>query len=143
VVEIGAGAPLRSAISTRGGSRGQRNKMRLLLHNSTALWRRGILERVALAVFGFPQRGEFPGEQVFAPAVFNRYAQHLRKPFFLLRRNSRDTQSPTWVLISCYLVHFISRRAKSNTARAKNCSLGNPPPKGNPGLKCNPVRTPF
>jgi hypothetical protein len=37
--------------------------MRLLLWSSTALWRRGVLDRVAPVVFGFPQRGEFRGEQ--------------------------------------------------------------------------------
>jgi hypothetical protein len=37
--------------------------MRLLLWGSTALWRRGVIERVALAVSGFLQRGEFSREQ--------------------------------------------------------------------------------
>jgi hypothetical protein len=37
--------------------------MRLLLQSYTALWRRGVPERVAPAVFGFSQRGEFPGER--------------------------------------------------------------------------------
>jgi hypothetical protein len=31
-----------------------------LLRSSIALWRRGVPERVAPAVFGFPHRGEFP-----------------------------------------------------------------------------------
>jgi hypothetical protein len=56
---------------------------------------------------------------VFALVVLNRSAEHLRKPFFLLQRYSRDTQCTTWVLISCCLAHFISRRAKLNTAGAK------------------------
>jgi hypothetical protein len=87
--------------------------MRLLLQSSTALWRRGVMERVALVVFGFPR------EQPILFLLFNRYAEHLRKPVFLLQRYSRDTQSTTWVLISCCLAHFISHRGKSNAARAK------------------------
>jgi hypothetical protein len=52
--------------------------MRLLLRSSTALWRRGVPERDAQVVFGFPQRGEFPREQPV---------------WFLLLRYSTDTQS--------------------------------------------------
>jgi hypothetical protein len=37
--------------------------MRLLLRSSTALWKRAVPERVAPAVFRFPKRGEFPGDQ--------------------------------------------------------------------------------
>jgi hypothetical protein len=71
--------------------------MRLLLQSSTALWRRGVPERIAPAVIGFLQRGEYPGEQpvwfllwqystgtqstsgnrFFAPAVFKRHTEHL------------------------------------------------------------------
>jgi hypothetical protein len=46
----------------------------------------GVLERVAPAVFGFPQRREFPGEQTFWCLLrrYSKYAEHLRKPNFLL-----------------------------------------------------------
>jgi hypothetical protein len=37
--------------------------MRLLLRSSNAPWRKGVLERVTPAVFGFPQRGKFPREK--------------------------------------------------------------------------------
>jgi hypothetical protein len=38
----------------------------------------GVLERVAPAVFGFPQRGEFPGEQTvwFFLRQYSKYAEH-------------------------------------------------------------------
>jgi hypothetical protein len=50
----------------------------------------GVPERVAPAVFGFPQSREFPGEQTVWCLLrrYSKYAEHLRKPFFLLRRYS-------------------------------------------------------
>jgi hypothetical protein len=63
MVEIDRRSYSPEAIPVRGGSGRLRDKMRLLLWSSTALWRRCVPERVALAVFGFPQRGEFPREQ--------------------------------------------------------------------------------
>jgi hypothetical protein len=39
----------------------------------------------------------------------------IQETFFLVRWYSRDTLSTTWVLISCCLVHFISRRARNDT----------------------------
>jgi hypothetical protein len=38
----------------------------------------GVPERVALAVFGFPKRGEFPGEQTvwFLLWQYSKYAEH-------------------------------------------------------------------
>jgi hypothetical protein len=46
----------------------------------------GVPERVAPAVFGFPQRREFPGEQTVWRLLrrYSKYAEHLRKPVFLL-----------------------------------------------------------
>jgi hypothetical protein len=40
--------------------------------------------RNAPAVFGFPQRGEFPGEQTVWLLLrqYSKYPEHLRKPFF-------------------------------------------------------------
>jgi hypothetical protein len=111
--------------------------MRLLLRSSTALWRRGAPESVAPAVFRFPQRGEFPGEQ---PVwfLFWRYltgTQGTSGNRFLLRQYSRDTQSTTLVLdqlLSCTLF-FLHRKIKYR--QSKNCSVGNPSTRGNPGLK--------
>jgi hypothetical protein len=84
--------------------------------SSTVFWRRGVLERVALAMFRFLQRGEFPGEH-FSGFCSSGVRQVLRAPqetvFFLRWRYSRDMKSTTLVLISCCFVHFISRRAKS------------------------------
>jgi hypothetical protein len=70
------------------------------------------LERVAPAVFGFSQRREFPGEQTlwFLLRRYLKYAEHPRRPAFLLRL---FTLSTTLVF----------------------CSAGNLPPRGNPGLK--------
>jgi hypothetical protein len=50
----------------------------------------GVPERVAPAVFGFPQRKEFPREQTFWCLLwpYLKYAEHLRKPVFFLRRYS-------------------------------------------------------
>jgi hypothetical protein len=44
----------------------------------------GVLERVAPAVFGFPQRREFPGEQTVWCLLrwYSKYAEQLRKPVF-------------------------------------------------------------
>jgi hypothetical protein len=74
----------------------------------------GVPERVAPAIFGFPQRREFPGEQTvwFLVRRYSKYAEHLRKPFFC-SSSILFTQSTTWVF----------------------CSAVNPPPRGNPGLK--------
>jgi hypothetical protein len=75
----------------------------------------GVLGRTAPAVFGFPQRGEFPGEQTvwFLLRRYSKYAEHLRKPLFCSSR-ILFTQSTTLVF----------------------CFAGNPPPRGNPGIKC-------
>jgi hypothetical protein len=90
--------------------------MRLLLRSSTAFWRRGVPERVAPAVFRFLKRWEIPGEQ---PVWFliRRYSKGMHSTSGN-RRYSETHRAP----ISCYLAHFISRRTKSNTAGAKNCS---------------------
>jgi hypothetical protein len=49
----------------------------------------GVPERVAPAVFGFPQRRGFPGEQnVWCLQRNSKYVEHLRKPVFLLQRYS-------------------------------------------------------
>jgi hypothetical protein len=75
----------------------------------------GVPGRTALSVFGFPQRGEFPGKQTvwFLLRRYSKYAEHLKKPFFC-SGGVLFTQSNTWVFFS----------------------VGNPPPRGNPGLKC-------
>jgi hypothetical protein len=75
---------------------------------------KGVLKRVAPAVFGLPQRREFPGEQTvwFLFRRYSKYAEHLRKTFFC-SSGILFTQSTTWVF----------------------CSAGNPPHRGNTGLK--------
>jgi hypothetical protein len=57
--------------------------MRLLLRNSIAYWRR-VPERMAPAVFGIPQRREFPGEETVKLLLrrYSKYTEHLRKPVF-------------------------------------------------------------
>jgi hypothetical protein len=75
----------------------------------------GVPGRTAPSVFIFPQRGEFPREQTgwFLLRQYSKYAEHLRKPFFY-SGGILFTQSTMWVF----------------------CSSGNPPLRGNPGLKC-------
>jgi hypothetical protein len=48
------------------------------------------LEEDVPAVFGFPQKRQFPGEQTVWCLLwrYSKYAEHLRKPVFLLRRYS-------------------------------------------------------
>jgi hypothetical protein len=90
--------------------------------SSTALSRRGVPGKVAPEVFGFWQRGEFPGEQ---PVwyLLRWYSTGMQRTsgnnLYLLQWYSGDTQSTMWVLISCCLAHFISSRAKSKSDRAK------------------------
>jgi hypothetical protein len=47
----------------------------------------GVPERIAQSVFGFPQRREFYEEQTVWCLLcrYSKYAEHLRKPGFLLR----------------------------------------------------------
>jgi hypothetical protein len=75
----------------------------------------GVPGRTAPAVFGFPQRGEFPFSKLssFCFGGIQKYAEHLRNQFFCSSGIS-FTQSTMWVFFS----------------------VGNPPPRGNPGLKC-------
>jgi hypothetical protein len=75
----------------------------------------GVPERVALAVFGFPQRREFSGEQTVW-CLLRQYSKILRAPqetVFFCSGGILFMQSTTWVF----------------------CSAGNPSPRGNPGLK--------
>jgi hypothetical protein len=101
----------------------------------------GVPERVAPAVFGIPQRREFPGEHTvrFLLWRYLKRAEHLRKLVFC-SGSKLFTQSTMWVLISrCFVLCgaffslsinppkslcacspcFISRRAKLNTSGAK------------------------
>jgi hypothetical protein len=76
----------------------------------------GVSERIAPAVFGFPQGREFPGEQTVW-CLLPRYSKNkepLRKQFFF---------APA-VFYSC----------SAPRECTGNCSAGNPP-RGNPGLK--------
>jgi hypothetical protein len=61
----------------------------------------GVLERVAPAVFGFPQRREFPGEETVWCLLrrYSKYAEHLRKPVSLLRRYSIHAKHHVGVLL--------------------------------------------
>jgi hypothetical protein len=60
-----------------------------------------VPQRVAPAVFGTPQRGEFPGEQTvrFMLRQYSKYAEHLRKPVFLLRWYSIYAEHHVGVLL--------------------------------------------
>jgi hypothetical protein len=75
----------------------------------------GVPGRTSLVVFGFPQRGEFPREQTvwFLLRQYSKYAEHIRKLVFFCSGGILFMQSTMWVF----------------------CSAGNPPHRGNPGLK--------
>jgi hypothetical protein len=68
----------------RGGSGRQHDKMRLLLRSPTTLLRRSVPERVAPAVFKFPQRGEFPKEKpvLFLPHRYSTGTQSTSQNYF-------------------------------------------------------------
>jgi hypothetical protein len=93
--------------------RDRRRRGEVLQHTAQHI-EEGVTRRTAPVVFGFPQRGEFPGEQTvrFLLWRYSKYAEHLRKPFFCLG-GFPFMQSTTWVF----------------------CSAGNPPPRENLGLK--------
>jgi hypothetical protein len=61
----------------------------------------GVPERVALAVFRFPQRRELSGEQTVWCLLrrYSKYAEHLRKLFFLLRRYSIHAEHHMGVML--------------------------------------------
>jgi hypothetical protein len=65
-----------------------------------------VPQRVALAVFGIPQRREFPGEQTvrFLLRQYSKYAEHLWKPVLCCSGGILFMQSTMWVLISCCYV---------------------------------------
>jgi hypothetical protein len=75
----------------------------------------GVPGRAASAIFGVPQRGEFPGEQTawFCSAGIRNTQSTSGNRFFLLRRYSNHAEHHVGVLL-----------------------CGNSPPRGNPGLKC-------
>jgi hypothetical protein len=101
-----------------------------------------VPQRVAPAVFGTPQRREFPGEQTvrFLLRQYSKYAEHhmyssishfsvvmVRVATLLINLN----KNPPNLLTVFYFLH-----SKIEYRRSKNCSAGNPPPRGNLGLKC-------
>jgi hypothetical protein len=112
-----------------------------------------IPQRVAPAVFATPQRREFTREQtvtfcsggirnsaekgifqgancqVFAPAVF----KICRAPRVFLYRFEHFPV--VMVRVSTMLIYLLKIR-QIEYGQSKNCSAGNPPPRGNPGLKC-------
>jgi hypothetical protein len=71
---------------------------------------------------------------VFAPAVFNRYAEHLRKPVFCSDSILEARRAPggCW---SAVVLRILFPTEQIEYCRSKKWSAGNPPPRGNPGLK--------
>jgi hypothetical protein len=85
----------------------------------------GVPERVAPAVCGFPQRTEFSREQTVWVLLWL-YSKIHRAPqetSFFAPAVFYSRRAPRGVLISCFgcasCAHFISWRAKSNTAGVK------------------------
>jgi hypothetical protein len=72
----------------------------LLLRISTALWRRVFRGELLRQYLYFRREGNFLEENclVIAPG-FSKYAEHLRKPVFLLRRYSFHTEHHMGVLL--------------------------------------------
>jgi hypothetical protein len=102
-----------------------------------------------------PQRREFPGEETvwFLLQWYLKYAEHLRKPVFLLRRYFIHTEHHVGVMSGAFfypsctlnksakvplrlLSVFYFLPSQIEYRWSKNCSTGNPPPFENPGLKC-------
>jgi hypothetical protein len=74
----------------------------------------GVTERIAPAVFGFPQRREFPGKQTVWCLLrrYSKYAEHLRQPVFSLQRYSIHAEHHVGVtalreilLLACCRIH--------------------------------------
>jgi hypothetical protein len=95
----------------RGCSGGQRNKMRLLLWSSTALWRRVFLRELLRQYLDFCSEGNFPESKLsgFCSAVFEIHRAPQETGFYLLWR---------------YSIHAEQRMG-----------AGNSPLRRNPGLK--------
>jgi hypothetical protein len=70
----------------RGCSGGKRNKMRLLLLNYNAHWRRVFRRELLLLYLEFCREENFPESKLSGFAPYSKYAEHLRKPVFWLRR---------------------------------------------------------
>jgi hypothetical protein len=76
-----------------------------------------VPQRDAPAVFGTPQRREFPGKQTvrFLLWRYLKYAEHLRKPVFLLRRYSIHAEHHVGVLLCRKSSSKRKSRAKVHT----------------------------
>jgi hypothetical protein len=80
----------------RGGKRPQEQRRVLLLFGGE-----GVPERDARAVFGFPQKREFPREQTVWSLLrlYLKYAEYLRKLVFWLQRYSIHAEPHMGVLL--------------------------------------------
>jgi hypothetical protein len=82
------------------------------------------------------REGHFPESKLsgVCSGRIRKYAEHLRKQVFLLRRYSIHAKPHVGVdqLLSC---SFYFQHSKIEYRWSKNCSAGNSPPRGNPGLK--------
>jgi hypothetical protein len=115
------GVLLWSAISARGCSGGQPDIMRppcrVLLLFGGGMFRRELFWLCS----DFRREGNFLESNLsgFCSGGIQQVCRAPQETSFLLQWYSRDTQSTTWVLISCFIVLFISRRGKLDTAGAK------------------------
>jgi hypothetical protein len=102
--------------------------MRLLLRSSTALWRRVFRRELLRRYSDFRREGNFPESKLsgFCSGGIRKYAEHLRKNIPAEHHVGVDQ------LLFC---SFYFPQIKIEYRRSKNCSAGNPPPRGNPGIK--------
>jgi hypothetical protein len=94
-----------------------------------------FLEKVALLVCGFLQRRKFPREQTVWCLLrrYWKYTEHLRKPVFC-SGGILFTLRTTWVFCTGGILFTLRTMWVF-------CSVGNHPPRGNPGLKCTRTDT--
>jgi hypothetical protein len=84
-----------------------------------------VLQRVAPAVFGTPQRREFPREKtvLFLLRLYSKYAEH---PQRLLLYSF--AHFPVVMVRVATLLIYLSKIRQIEYRQSKNCSAGNPPP---------------
>jgi hypothetical protein len=101
----------------------------------------GILDRAAPLVLGLPGRLEFSWEQTvwFLLWQYYKIRRAPQENVFLLRQYSIHAEhhhvGDDQLLWLRLLSAFYFLQSKIKYRRSKNCSAGNPPPRGNPGLK--------
>jgi hypothetical protein len=72
---------------------------------------------------------------VFALVVFNRYAEHLRKPVFFVSGGILETAEHNVGVDQLFSCAFYFPQSKFEYRLSKHCPAGSTPPRGHPELK--------